>query len=85
MNTLQRMRQYNMGVVENSTHAITRQVAKNHLLEHSETCFNKHLIYKDIPKLQLQSYPNQPQIPEKYRKQFIHPEDGFVKKFCEEY
>lgn len=45
----------------------------------------KHLICEDIPKLQLQSYPNQPQIPEKYRKQFVYPEDGFVKKFCEEY
>ena len=45
----------------------------------------KHLICEDIPKLQLQSYPNQPQIPEKYRKQFVPPEDGFVKKFCEEY
>ena len=51
MNTLQRMRQYNMGVVENSTHAITRQVAKNHLLEHSETCFNG---YSKISMKQLQ-------------------------------
>ena len=45
----------------------------------------EHLICKDIPKLQLQSYPNQPQIPEKYRKQFVHPENGFVKMFCEDY
>ena len=43
------------------------------------------LIREDIPKTQLQSYPNQPQIPEKYRKQFIHPENGFVKMFCEDY
>ena len=41
----------------------------------------EHLICKDIPKLQLQSYPNQPKIPEKYRKQFVHPENGFVKMF----
>ena len=45
----------------------------------------KHLICEDIPKLQLQSYPNQPKIPEKYRKQFVHPENGFVKMFCEDY
>ena len=45
----------------------------------------KDLICKDIPKLQLQNYPNQIQIPEKYRKQFVHPEDGFVKKYCEDY
>ena len=44
-----------------------------------------HLIPVGLPKVQLQSYPNQPQIPEKYRKRFIHPEDGFVKKFCEDY
>ena len=43
------------------------------------------LIHEDIPKIQLQSYPNQLQIPEKYRKQFIHPENGFVKMFCEDY
>lgn len=44
-----------------------------------------HLICPDIPKLRLQSYPYGPQIPEKYRKNFIHPENGFVKLFCEEY
>ena len=43
------------------------------------------LIFEDIPKTQLQSYPNQLQIPEKYSKQFVHPENGFVKLFCEDY
>ena len=43
------------------------------------------LICTDIPKTQMESYPNGPQIPEKYRKKFIHPENGFVKLFCEEY
>lgn len=45
---------------------------------------NAHLICPDIPKVQLRSYPSI-DIPEKYRKKFIHPEDGFVKMFCEEY
>lgn len=44
-----------------------------------------HLICHDISKQRLRSYPNQPQIPEKYRKKFIHPENGFVKMFCEDY
>ena len=44
-----------------------------------------HLICPDIPKVQLRSYPYQITVPEKYRKQFVHPEDGFVKKFCESY
>lgn len=44
-----------------------------------------HLICSAIPKMRLQSYPYAPQIPEKYRKKFIHPENGFVKLFCEEY
>lgn len=44
-----------------------------------------HLICPDIPKLGLKSYPYSTPIPEKYRKKFIHPEDGFVKLFCEEY
>ena len=43
------------------------------------------LICKDIPKTQMESYPSSHPIPEKYRKQFIHPENGFVKLFCEEY
>ena len=43
------------------------------------------LICTDIPKLQLGSYPYSTPIPEKYRKKFIHPENGFVKLFCEEY
>jgi len=44
-----------------------------------------HLICPDIPKIQLRSYPYNVPIPENYRKKFIHPEDGFVKLFCEEY
>lgn len=43
------------------------------------------LICTDIPKMQIEEYPNGPQIPKKYRKKFIHPENGFVKQFCEEY
>lgn len=43
------------------------------------------LICTNIPKTQMESYPNGLQIPEKYRKKFIHPENGFVKLFCEEY
>ena len=45
----------------------------------------EHLICNDIPKLQLHSYPYQNPTPQKYRKKFIHTEDGFVKKFCENY
>lgn len=44
-----------------------------------------HLICTDIPKRQPPSYPYTAEIPEKYRKKFIHPENGFVKLFCEEY
>ena len=44
-----------------------------------------HLICSDIPKMTLGSYPYSAPIPEKYRKKFIHPENGFVKLFCEEY
>lgn len=44
-----------------------------------------NLICTDIPKLQLRSCPYSTPIPEKYRKKFIHPENGFVKLFCEEY
>lgn len=44
-----------------------------------------HLICPDIPKMQLQSYPYGPQIPEEYRKKSIHTENSFVKLFCEEY
>ncbi len=44
-----------------------------------------HLICPDIPKVQLRSYPYQITVPEKYRKQFVHTEEGFVKKFCEPY
>lgn len=42
------------------------------------------LICIDIPKVQTSSYPRM-ELSEKYRKQFIHPENGFVKLFCEEY
>lgn len=45
----------------------------------------KHLICKNIPKVQLQSYPHKMQIPEEYKKKFVHTEDSFVKKYCEEY
>ena len=37
-----------------------------------------HLICKDIPKLQLRSYPYGPSLPDKYRKKFIHTEEGFA-------
>ena len=43
------------------------------------------LICSDIPKSQTSSYPNGTDIPEKYRRKFIHTENGFVKLFCEEY
>ena len=44
------------------------------------------LVCPDIPKRRLLSYPpSVTSIPEKYRKKFIHPEDGFVKLYCEEY
>jgi len=41
-----------------------------------------HLICKDIPKLQLQSYPYRIQLPKEYRKTFIHTEESFAYKFC---
>ena len=41
-----------------------------------------HLICKDIPKLQLRSYSYGPSLPDKYRKKFIHTEEGFAYKFC---
>jgi len=44
-----------------------------------------HLICHDIPKKRLGPYPNASTIPEKYRKKLIHPENGFVKLFCEDY
>ena len=44
-----------------------------------------HLICEDIPVIRLGSYPNNIPVPEKYRKNFIYTENGFVKLFCEEY
>ena len=44
----------------------------------------KDLICADIPEVQASSYPGM-DIPEKYRKQFLHTEHGFAKMFCEEY
>lgn len=53
-----------------------------------------NLICKDLPKKQLKSVEdrggyltedNKSTIPEKYRKVFVHPPEGFVKLFCEEY
>lgn len=53
-----------------------------------------NLICEDLPKKQLESIEdrggyltsdNKPTIPEKYRKVFVHPREGFVKLFCEEY
>lgn len=41
-----------------------------------------HLICDDIPKLQLKSYPYNNTIPKKYRKKFIHTEEGFAYQFC---
>jgi hypothetical protein len=41
-----------------------------------------HLICKDIPPLQLKSYPYRIQLPKEYRKTFIHTEEGFAYKFC---
>lgn len=42
------------------------------------------LICEDIPLTQCESYPSNAQIPEKYRKSFVHTPNGFVKLFCEE-
>ena len=44
-----------------------------------------HLIPTGLPKVQLHSYSHNNQVPEKYRKEFVHTEDSFVKKFCEDY
>lgn len=53
-----------------------------------------NLICEDLPKKQLTSVEdrggyligdNKPTIPEKYRKNFVHPREGFVTLFCEEY
>jgi len=41
-----------------------------------------HLICEDIPKLQLKSYPYGSSLSDKYRKEFIHTEEGFAYKFC---
>ena len=41
-----------------------------------------HLICTDISKKQLQSYPYGSSLPDKYRKKFIHTEEGFAYKFC---
>ena len=62
MNTLQKIRQYNIGAAENHAHAITRQIAKNHSLEHSETCFNG---YSKITMKQLQEISKNRQKPQK--------------------
>ena len=43
------------------------------------------LICTDIPKTRIEAHPDNPEIPEKYRKKFIHSENGFAKMFCEEY
>lgn len=43
------------------------------------------LICEDIPKIQCESYPHRNQLPEKYHKEFVHSESGFVKLFCKEY
>jgi len=44
-----------------------------------------HLVRHDIPKTQLQSYPCNLPNPEESHKKVIHPENGFVKLYCEEY
>lgn len=43
------------------------------------------LIREDIPKIRCESYPHRNSIPDKHQKKFIHPENGFVKKYCEDY
>lgn len=55
MNTLQRLRQFNMGIVENRTHTTTRKAEKGHLLNPSETCFNG---YSKLTMKQLQEMSN---------------------------
>ena len=50
-----------------------------------------NLIAGDIPKVQLKSQHDSDiptisgNIPDKYMKPFIHPENGFVKLYCEDY
>ena len=44
-----------------------------------------HLIPAGLTKVQLYSYPRSNSVPKKYRKEFAHTEDGFVKRFCEDY
>lgn len=44
-----------------------------------------HLIPTGLPKVRLRSYPHNNTVPKKYRKKFVHTENGFVKKFCENY
>ena len=44
-----------------------------------------NLIHADVPATQVGEYPQDTPVPEKYCKQFTHPENGFVKLFCEEY
>ena len=41
------------------------------------------LICEDIPLIQCKSPPESLQIPEKYRKNFVHTPNGFAKLFCE--
>lgn len=41
-----------------------------------------HLICEDIPKVKLPLPRRSVQIPEKYRKTFIHTEEGFAYLFC---
>lgn len=51
MTTLNRLRQVNLGIVENRIHAVTRDAEKGHLLNPSETCFNG---YSKLTMRQLQ-------------------------------
>lgn len=39
----------------------------------------------EVPVRRLGDYPNGPTIPERYRKPWDNPPDGFAKLFCEEY
>ena len=41
------------------------------------------LICEEIPLIQSGAPPVSLQIPEKYRKNFVHTPNGFVKLFCE--
>ena len=51
MKTLQKLRQFNLGIAENRTHTVTREAEKRHLLNPSETCFSG---YSKITMKQLQ-------------------------------